>query len=247
MRKTCWFYLAIFSLLSLFRESAAGDSSNDVTIAFNAKPPFFYFQGDHPKGLVVERISAALDATGIHYHFEELPFQRLLYYLEKSQRNFVVLGLSRSAERESFSIFSAPIFKDQTPVVLIRREDYPRFAAFHSLAEVVGSGLFFGRKVGTVHTADPILKGLGDRELFFDGEVKEFPKLLVKKRFDFTILYPEEVEFAVEASGVDGRLLEAITYPDMPEGNFRYLLFGKKFDPHILERINSALERLPPQ
>ena len=235
------------SIATLYVGHSLAETIENLTIAFNEKPPFFYFDGDQPKGLVVDRVSTALRLAGYRYHFEQMPFQRMLYYLKKDRRGFAVIGLSKNDEREKYAIFSLPVFKDRTPVVLIRREDKHRFLSYKSLEEVILSGLFYGRKAGTVQTADELLKMLGRRELLFDNDVKSFPNLLSRKRFDFTILYPEEVEFALKMSGVNSEQFDIVTFPDMPPGNFRYILFSKGTDPKLIDKINSAIELLPTQ
>lgn len=241
-----WRLLSVWLFAAVFVATPAAASDHELTVAFNRKAPFFYFEGDAAKGLVVDIVSRTLNAAGLHYHYEEMPFQRLLYNLQIQRPDFIVLGLSKTTEREKFAIFSRPIFRDQTPVVLFRHEDHDRMAAFATFNDLVHGGMLYGRKRGTVQTADPLLKNMQERELIFDAEVVSFPLLLLKRRFDFTILYPEEVAYAIAGSGIGENEMETRLFPDMPPGDYRYLLFSKALATETIERINASIPDVQP-
>lgn len=232
----------------LFSISSLAQAQGEVlTIAFNNKPPFFYFEYGEPKGILVEQAKQVLQRAGVAYQFEELPFQRIMSYLEARRPMFAALGFSKTKERDKFVVYSRPIYRDRTPVVLVRVGDVEKFRSYPSFERMVQSGqLVFGGKDGNAYPVDAFLKNLGPLDRRFSTEAFKLPQLLMAGRFDFTVLYPEELPVALQASNVDAAAVQQLSYPDIPQGGVRYILFSEAVPRNSIERINKAIESVLP-
>ena len=221
--------------------------ANDATleIGFNNKPPFFFWENHQPKGILVEMARKALDRSGVAYRFEEIPALRNMAYLKLSKPNFAVLGLNKTPAREEFVVFSEPIFRGSTAELLIRAGESNRYNAYKSIDALIDSGKFtFGGKEGNAYPIDSQLKRLAKNDLRFQVETPMLAKLLVAKRFDFTVIFPEELEYALQASKVEPSAIEVFHYPDIPQSKRRYLLFTKSTNPEVIGKINKAISEV---
>ena len=217
----------------------------DIEFGFNNKPPLFYFEAGNAQGDVVAVVRQACKLASLRCGFTELPFLRVMSYLEKRRPGFAALGFSRTPERDQFVIASEPVWRDATPVLMVRAADKERFQKFAGLRDLIDNSQYtFGGKVGNVYPIDAFLKGLGPRDVRFTGEANRFPLLLVSERFDFTILYPEEILPALQASGIVPTAVATVHYPDIPAGQERYLLFSQAVSPDIVSKMNGALKKL---
>lgn len=214
----------------------------DIEFGFNSKPPLFYFEDGRALGDVVDVVRQACVLAELKCGFVELPFQRVMVYLKQRRPGFAALGFSKTPEREKFVTFSEPIWRDASPVFLVRSRDKKSFTAYTSLADMVArSNYVFGGKAGNVYPIDDQLRALGTRDTRFTGEAQRFPLLLVAHRFDFTLLYPSELAPALKASGVAPSAVAVVTYPDMPSGAPRYLLFSKEVPPEVVKKLDASL------
>jgi uncharacterized protein (TIGR02285 family) len=218
-----------------------------LTVAFNNKPPFFYFESGEARGILVEKVKQVFQKSNVAYQFEELPFSRVMRELEHKRPMFAALGFSKTPERESLVIFSKPVYRDRTPVILVRSADAETFRAYGTLQQVTASGRFtFGGKQGNSYPIDALLRTIGANDRRFSGEAFLLPELLVRGRFDFTLLYPEEVQAALAQSAVNATKVQQMSYPDIAPGGYRYLLFSRAVPAVMIERINDAITAVMP-
>ena len=217
----------------------------DIEFGFNSKPPLFYFDEGRALGDVVDVVRQACLLADLKCGFVELPFQRVMVYLEQRRPGFAALGFSKTPEREKFVTFSEPVWRDDNPVLLVRSGDKKAFQTYTSLADMVSRSTFvFGGKIGNVYPIDEQLRAMGARDTRFSGEAQRFPFLLVAKRFDFTLMYPSELAPALQGSGVVSSAVEVMTYPDMPTGAERHLLFSKEVALEVVKKLDAALIKL---
>lgn len=231
-----WGFMALLPL------SAAAEPNNDIEFGFNNKPPMFFFEGTQARGEVVDVVRQACSAAAVRCKFTELPFQRVLVYLEQGRPGFAALGFSKTPDREEFVTFSEPVWRDSPPVLLVRAGDKNAFLSHASLKSMIQNSQFvFGGKLGNVYPISDALQGLGARDTRFAGEANRFPLLLVGERFDFTMLYKDEILPALQASKIAPEAVATISYPDLPLGGERFLLFSKNVPTEIVRKLNVAL------
>lgn len=224
---------------------AGATSELDIEFGFNNKPPLFYFENGKAMGEVVDIARQACTLAGLKCGFVELPFQRVMVYLERQRPDFAALGFSKTREREAFATFSEPIWRDASPILLVRAADKKDFQSYASLADMVARSQYvFGGKLGNVYPIDAQLQALHERDTRFSDEAWRLPLLLVSGRFDFTMLYLPEVLPALQASGVPPSVVEIVSYPDMPRGAERYVLFSKEVAPDVVQKWNAAIVTL---
>ncbi len=235
----------IFFALVFFAPCHAQE--NTLVIGFNNKPPLFYWENHEPKGVIVSYAKQILERSGVAYQFEEIPFLRTIAYLKQAKPNFAALGYNKTPERDEFSIFSKPIYRDSTAMLVVRAGDANRFRTYHSFDALIDSGEFtFGGKEGNAYPIDEQLKRLGKNDRRFQVEPPMLAQLLLADRFDFMILFPEELEPALQESRISRASIEVLHFTDMPPGRLRYFLFSKATDPKIINRINkSILDTIP--
>ena len=232
-------FITTFALVFFITCSA---QESILVIGFNNKPPFFYWENHEPKGILVASAKRILERSGVTYQFEEIPFLRTIAYLKQAKPNFAALGYNKTPERDEFSVFSKPIYRDSTAVVLVRSGDANRMRAYPSFESLIDSGEFtFGGKEGNSYPIDEQLKRLGKNDRRFQVEPPMLAQLLVAGRFDFMILFPEELEPALEESKINRESIEVFHFADMPPGQLRYILFSKATDPKIISKINKAI------
>jgi polar amino acid transport system substrate-binding protein len=221
--------------------------TESLTLAFNNKPPFFYFEAGEARGILVEQVKQILQRAGINYQFEELPFLRVMGQLESHRPMFAALGFSKTPEREKFVVFSKPIYRDRTQVVLVRSGDVDQFRTFPTFEKMVTTSTYtFGGKDGNAYPIDEKLKLMGARDRRFSIEAFKLPQLLVARRFDFTVLYPEELPVSLAMSQLDASAVQQIGYPDLPQGGLRYILFSQAVPILLIEKINKAIDAVVP-
>lgn len=225
---------------SLLLSSHVNGAEQKLTIGYNVKPPFFYSEAGLPKGIIVERAKTICKLSGVTCVFEELPFTRIMAYLEWDRPNFVALGLSKTDERKVFSVFSDLIYQDLPPILVIRQSDASKFNIYSAFADMLKSKQFvFGAKTGNTYPIDVLLKEYNAARSESTQDTPGLLKMLEKGRFDYLLLYPEEYDWFTQ---ITKHKVTTIRYADMPLGKGRYFLFSKSTPPSLIAKINDAIK-----
>jgi uncharacterized protein (TIGR02285 family) len=215
-----------------------------LIVSFNEKPPFFFTSNGKPFGILVSRAESILKEAGVSYEFESLPFNRIVANLQAQRPNFCALGFSKTAERGKFAVFSDPIYRDRTPVLVVRKTDAPNFQKAKTLRELLaGSTLYFGGKSGNAYTIDDQLARLEGRDSRYPVETDTLLEMLQLQRFDFTLLYPEEIEFYRSSTGLFDQRFAEVRFPDIPRGGYRYFVCSKQTHADVISGINRSIRK----
>lgn len=230
------------ALASAASSMAQIPADNDLLIVFNEKPPFFFTRDGRPAGLLVERATKVLDDAKVLYRFASLPFNRIIVDLQSRKANYCALGFSKTREREGFAWFSLPLYKDRKPVLLVRRQDGAEFRKYKSLREMLDRTTFaFGGKQGNVYPIDNALGSLGARDVRIAGEAHKLIQMLAANRFDFTLVFPEERETLLSLANIPADRIDQISYPDIPDGDYRYILCSQAVDAAVVDKLNRSI------
>lgn len=231
-------YLAIVAVCMAW----GNPSRAEILLAYNEKPPFFFSDQGQPSGLLVDVVRKVFEKAALPHRFESRPFNRIMRDLQLASPDYCAVGFSKTPDREKFVRFSAPIYKDKAPVLLVRGRDAPGFRRFKSLQAMLdGTTYVFGGKAGNVYPIDKQLENIGVRDVRINGETHALIQMLNASRFDFMMVFPEERDHLVRRANLTGESFEDISYPDIPDGQPCYLLCSTALDPKVLEAIDKAI------
>ncbi|MGH6893276.1 MAG: transporter substrate-binding domain-containing protein, partial [Dongiaceae bacterium] len=221
-----------------------------LTILFHVRPPYSEYDAAHlPSGLLVAPVEAALAKAGLGATWIEMPPVRQTEEIKRSSAAVCGLGWFKRPEREAFALFSQPIYRDQPPVVVARKDD-DRFADEVSLEAsfrdtsrelLVKTGYSYGA------TIDDWIKELQPRAETSSGANDVLLGMVAFKRADYAIMAPEEADRLLSTEPELGKALRAVPLSDAPAGEPRYLMCSKATPPDIIERINQGLPAITAQ
>jgi polar amino acid transport system substrate-binding protein len=226
--------------------SSSFPQETDVTIYFFERMPFGGQVNEENKGILIEITKKIFDNAQISYHFELLPVARIFEILKKSDANVCFPGVFRNPERDKQYIFSdLPIYQDSAPHYVIRKKDEQYFSNINTIHELLKSN----KKVGLVEkfsygiwVDDNIKKDKPNSVIVNIGDdQKSFYKMLLANRFDYFFASTEEANYIIRSNPAFSNTLLLKNLIDAPEGNIRWIIFNKTFQPELLERINRSI------
>lgn len=234
--------LRLFAALAMVGGAIHGEEP--LKILYNERPPYMVARGREVTGLTADAAVYALRKAGVPYQWVEIPSARQLFMLQENKERLAALGWYRNPERERFAKFSSHLYTDRQIAVLARM-DNTKVAAADSVADLLGnrditllakSGYSYGRFL------DEQIAKLEPRITRVTVENLSMIRMIGARRADYMFIAPEEAEATLDQSGVPPRDLRLITFPDMPPGEFRYLMFSLKVDDETIRRINRHLD-----
>ena len=233
--------LAVFAVLFLPRWATA----ESLLMVYIDKPPYSFLDKGVEKGFLLERTRRVLSRTGVESRFREMPPKRILLEIQNNEQAICSFGWYKSAEREKYALFSAPLHQDRPQAVLVG----PRSAAAvrqhaalkqlmsdKTLILATADGFSYGQEIDSMIAAFP-----GRIDSTVQSELQVARKIAAQ-RADFMFIDQEDYDYLIE-SDADFRSnnLVRIEYLDMPPGLKRYILCSRKVGADVMRRIDASI------
>jgi uncharacterized protein (TIGR02285 family) len=218
-------------------------ASEPLKIYYIEKPPYYYSEDGQPRGFLLERSQAILQTAGIAYRLESRPNKRIQHELQQGDRAACSIGWFKTAERQAWAWFSAPIHRDAPMQVLTTAPLLQRVGGYADLTALLASDLRLGLTDGFSYGAlDQALQA--GKPLQIASTPMQLVHMLAAGRIDYTLIDAQELPFIPGMQDLHDAQLHKISLPGIPEGELRYLMCSRKVDKALLERVEAAIEEL---
>jgi polar amino acid transport system substrate-binding protein len=217
-----------------------------IKLHYYVRPPFFEEQLDGSGGGIVASLAQKIFLKAkIPFEWVQSPAGRHFDILKNPNSQNCAVGWFKNAEREAIANFSKPIYQDKHVVALA----YAKGAG--AVKKIMASELLANKN------ETPILKDFFVYGPFFDGlilkfwpkavhlneSIEEMVKLVLNKKYDYTLLPKEEAEYWKAKTGMKTNALNIIEFSDSPKAEYRYILCGKNVPLSVIERLNKVIAK----
>lgn len=216
-----------------------------VTVHYHERPPYYVTGPLGVYGLCVDPVKKAFLVAGVPVKWVKTPAARQLDILKYDGKNNAAIGWFKNPSREKFAVFSPYIFQDK-PTIALARADNPGMQSGSPLAETVkNNSLVLLRKQGYSYGKfiDDIIAAYKPKQEITTAENIGMLNIIHAGLADYFFISEEEAVELVRTSGLLPDQFAFIRFADVPRGNKRYLLFGRKTDQDILEKVNTAIQQ----
>lgn len=213
-----------------------------LLLTYIEKPPLYFT--DHqglPTGILLDQVRQA---------FADQPFtlearspRRALAEIRTNKTPVCSIGWYKTPDRQAFAVFSAPLYREPPMVVLVRAEQRHALVNKASLTELLADrqvrmGVVAGFSYGAA--LDQRLQPLAERIDAAPDESSNLRKL-VARRIDAILVNDKELEYYLKQAKIRTGDVIALRFPDMPQGEERFLMCGQKMPAESLQKFNAAL------
>ncbi len=116
-------FLLLISVFFMCCELKAETPASILTLYYEDRIPYSFSPiGEGVIGIVANPVNEALNRSGIPYSWQLLPFDRQLDALKKNTQAACTVGAFKTPERESYLVFSDPIYQDK-PLAIFAHPD----------------------------------------------------------------------------------------------------------------------------
>ncbi len=237
---------SLLILLTVAAFPAKNMRAEPLSLLYDIRPPYYTRDKDGQiGGLVAGLVDRAFVEAGIEVTWERLRFNRQIESIATGQAACSP-GWFKNPERETFAQFSIPLYRDQPQVIVVETEDAQKFDHPTLSALFQDKDLRFGAKLSYSYGRfiDTLLEVHHPPMKRTAHSVQGLVGLMLQDRFDYTIMSGEEFDNLAVSTGDRDRPFTAISYPDIPPGNDRYLMCANTVDGTILRRFNNAVTKI---
>lgn len=244
------FLLPILAGIFLGSTASGACSAELLTISYFERPPYYFTdKSGQPAGQLVERTETILKHAEVDAELVRLTPYRIMYVLRHGAVPHCSIGWFKTAEREQFAKFSAPIYRDKPLVLLTSVKQAEKFSGLATLQDV-----FRNRQLKMARMTefsygqfvDQLLDELSPEVLFLSGEQTDLLRAIVGQKAAFMLVAPEEIANLADLSGVSEEQLFSLELDDIPAGNARYLMCSEAVTDETMLQLNAAISSLYP-
>ncbi len=239
----------IGALMLMLCPLTASNAAEPLKVFYIERPPYYYTENLHARGILVDRTRRVLAKAGIDAVFVPMPPKRILHILKINSEKACSIGWFKTKERKGFARFSLPIYENR-PLVLLARKDTAAQISPHGrpvgLKRVfLHKSLVMGRVAGFSYGGyvDRIMKQHAGFRFERAPNQKDLIRMLASGRISYLLVAPEEVDTLLEQTNLPRVKFDVIHLSDIPRGNKRYLIFDKSVDQKTIDRINRAIAK----
>lgn len=216
-----------------------------ITVHYHERVPYYVTGPYGVYGLCADPLKKAFKGAGIPFRWQKTPAKRQLDILKENRGRECILGWFKNPEREKFAKYTLYIYQDK-PAMALARADNGEITSGKSLEETLSNphlvllrkdGYSYGRFV------DEKIAELNPKQEITTAENIGMLKMIHSKRADYFFIAEEEAEELIISSGLPETDFKRVKFSNMPEGNKRYILFSRKVEDEVIEKINKAIRK----
>ena len=219
----------------------------ELVFAYPERPPYNYTVDGKARGFLVDVTSRIAAEAGIKAVFQEMPAARILEEVRDEKSTLCSIGWFKTPERETFALFTRPIFRDLplVAVALQRRQHLfagkttlRALAEDHSLTLGLVQAWTYGASAGEII-------GKAKPRVMLAPDQPRQARMLAAGRFDYTLARLGELPEIASQAGLPRSALLVIPLTDLSDQGVRHILCGRGVPREIMDRIDAAIPPLP--
>lgn len=218
--------------------------ADPLLVTYIEKPPLYYTDGNGtPAGFLLEWVRTAL--TGLPVSIQPRSPRRAIEEIRANTIPICSIGWFKTPERESFALFSDAILPHTPWLTVVRASKrdtlshLPNLSALLALPKVrigVVAGFSYGKEL------DQLLQTLAQRLDVAPNESSNLRKL-VAWHVDAVFVNAAELDYYLNDAQIPAAEVVPLNFPDMPQGEDRYLMCSRKTGPMLMQQFNEALRQ----
>ncbi len=229
----------------IFPAYAKEPTTTKLTVYYEDRLPFTIpILGEGLIGFIASRVNSVLTDAGINYEWTLLPFQNQQEVLKRNQIPACAVGFFKNPSRESYMLFSKPIYHNRPLVVFANtKSDFSKYKTLKSLFAdqskfmLVKTGYTYGKGI------DALMKQENPRLVFSDKRNVGMITRVVAGDADYMLGTPEELEMLVKLMDVKSSDYQFFQFPDFPDGETRHIACSKNVGQATMDKINAAIDK----
>jgi len=237
IRRATFALAAIFIALS----PTAAQSPARIVFLHNDQEPYVYSQNGEMAGFLYHYLNRIATEAGISYTWENILWIHQIAALQKGQAPVCVSGMYKTADREKFIQFTAPIGQDGGQTVIGRPNDarlmaYSKFSDLisdTSLRIQVQAGSSYGAYVDTFLDQDHIQRN--------HGAILRILRNVTENKFDYALLTMQTAQRFINKYHLQNDLAVYTHFPDLVAGELYYLGCSAAVSQEIMNKLNTKI------
>jgi polar amino acid transport system substrate-binding protein len=234
----------IFPMAMLAILAGQALANDKITLHFNERPPYLKPEADgSASGLTATPAGNAFKKSGVPMQWAKTPTNRQLHLLKSNAGKDCAIGWFKNAKREAFAKFTKPLYRDQ-PLIVLAPSGFnpPANAKLEDLLSDKKTRVLVKDQFSYGPFIDALMAKYNPPKTAAAVESHRMVQMLKAGRADIMFSSPEEADYFIQQSGLAGNEVKKISFPDVPQGDLRYIMCSKQVPDEIIAKLNAHID-----
>ncbi len=226
----------------------AAVSAAQLTVSYFERPPYYLTtKTGAAGGFLVEKTRQILHQADIEARFISLQPNKIIFVLKHATMPHCSIGWFKNPTREKLAKFTHPIYQNRPQVLLTTQQNAAKVKRHHSLEDIFAdTTLIMARMSSFSYGAyvDQLMQRHAPASSFFSRSQKALLQALNNGSATYMLIAPEEVDGLIASTDLPRSSFVQLTLPEIPHGNYRYLMCGEAVSDTLIKRLNTAIDKL---
>ncbi len=217
-----------------------------ITVLYSDRPPFMQKQADGIlAGTTATPAILAFTKAAIPFEIKEASPARRLQDVKENSGRICSIGFYKNTERESFARFSNPVSQDGKMIALAniklqlaKSVSVDAILARSDLNILIKKNIFYGPFMESKFAT------MKAHRIESTAEYAQLIRLIHIERAQLIFLPEEEARFYLKEFGYPTSDFNIIQFPEMPAGEFRYIMCSHQVEESVMDKLNKAIGKL---
>lgn len=213
-----------------------------ITLNYNERPPYLVPAADNSAiGLTAVPAANAFKTAGIPFTWVKVPTTRQIAVVKETGMNCAI-GWYKNPEREQFAKFTKAIYRDKPNIVLANAAFvFKDGAKLEDVLATKGVRILTKENFSYGPYINGLLAKLKPTITVSNGTATQMLQLVNAHSVDFMFVSEEEADHLVEQAGLKMKGFRLLKFPDIPNGEKRYIMCSKGVPDDIISKLNKAI------
>lgn len=226
-----------------FLTPALAWAQEKITVNYNERPPYLVPAADgSATGLTGTPAANAFKAAGVPITWVKIPTNRQIALVKETSGMNCAIGWFKNPEREQFAKFTKAIYRDKPAIVLANSAfAIKEGAKLEEVLAIKGVRVLVKENFSYGPFIDGLLAKLKPTITVSNGTSTQMLQLINAHSVDFMFVSEEEANYLVEQAGLNMKNFRQVKFPDMPNGDKRYIMCSKQVPDDVITKLNKAI------
>jgi len=236
---------SLLALSALYIAATTGQAMAEDTISlhFNERPPYIKAQADgSASGLTATPAAEAFKKAGVPFNWVKTPGGDQLTLIEANKGKDCAVGWYKNAKREAFAKFSKPLYRDKPLGALASTHfDVVPGTKLADLLADKKTHVLVKEEYSYGPFVDGLLAKLKPTVVSTKAESVPMVQMVKAGQADLMFVSQEEAAYFVKLAALSSNDLKLLSFPDVPQGEYRYIMCSKQVSDDVMARLDKSL------
>lgn len=239
-----WIFLVAF--ISPF--SVLADEEKVISLYYYDRPPYYYMKNGELSGGAWYGLGEYIfKHANIPYKWKIRPTSRIMQEIKEGSYFACSIGWWKTKERETFSLFSAPIYQDPAQVAIVRNDNsIIKTSTLEELLKIPGIRIIRKKSISNgVYIEEQLQKHKETQVIYTSVEHNDMLRMILAKRADAMFITPVGINRLFESANIYSEKLKVIRLSDVQPLDQRHVMCDKSVPIEYINSINESIKTIP--